>query len=240
MNLKTILISLSALMLVACFPAKEISRDNAERVVATTNALNAVSDFALTGFRSRIDNQSLERFLVRNTATPVAGECYKEQGSYLFSLSADRSGVSMVFDQCQTESGHRLNGTVNGTVSEGDGVINVGLTGDLDIRIGSDRVSLAPMTMQLTLTVTETELSVYLSHHGTYVFDTATFRGEVKVHTELPFGCNLTQLACGGVVTYADTTGHTLRLEQDNNGVHLYLNGGFLRSYSHNDWHHLN
>lgn len=236
MNFKTTLISLSALFLVACFPAKEISSDNAERIVATANALTGVSDYALAGFTTRIDNRSLERLLVSKTASPVAGDCTNSEGTYLFSLSADHSGVSMVFDQCRSESGHTISGTVNGSVIEADGVVSVQLTGDLDVRSGSDRIALAPMTLSLTLTATDTEFSVFLSQHGTYVFDTSGFRGQIDVVTEQPVGCNVTSLTCSGAVTYRDAKGNALRVDHDNNGVHLYVNGAYLRSYTHREW----
>lgn len=236
MTFRTLLICATALLLSACFPAKEITAANAEQIPAAGRHLENVSDRASAGLKARISNQSLERFLVRNTASPVYGDCHDEKGTFLFSLSADNSAISMVFDECAGDDGSVLNGTVNGRFTETDGVIRMAMTGDLVARDGGDTINFAPIELTMDLVLTDHEIAAYLSHSGTYHYDTDAFKGTLTVDTIKPVGFSMATMTYSGHVTYTDSANHVLSVKRDNNGVHLTYDNLFLTAYTHAQW----
>lgn len=233
--IRTALLASAALLLSACFPDTEITHENTEQIIRSGGSLSVLTKQTSTGFKSRINNQSLERFLVR-TASTTTSECLEGKGTVLMSLSEDGASFSMVFDACAGENDVILNGTISGTFSEEGDIIETNMTGDLEARQGNNVITFDPIELNVKVTLSNTEIALYLAHEGQYHFNTESFRGTVTVKTLEPVGFSSSDMLYTGIVTYTDTAGNVLKVVHDNNGVHLYYNSTFLRSYSHVQW----
>jgi hypothetical protein len=239
MKIKAGLIASCALFLTACFPAKEITQENAENVLSAVSRTTQVSELAQKAVKesdeAQINNQSLVRYLVRS-ATNISTSCENEGGTVSLSISENESDFSMVFANCEGEDGGLVEGTVSGTMSIEDGTYALSMVGDLEAKQGSDKIVFNPINFDLTFTLSDTEIALFIEHGGTYVYDTRGFKGSVKVETITPVGFAFSNLTHTGEVTYTDEAGNVLLVEHDNNGVHLSFNGSHFKTFTHVQW----
>ncbi len=233
-----ILIAACVTSLTACFPAREISQDNAVDILSVNNRLSQAQRATKDGFSSpQINNQSLERLLVsRISNNTVTGECHNNQGSFLFTRSETDDVFSLVFDQCAGDDGGQLDGALSGEfTSEGDTYSAV-LTGDIDASKGNESIAFAPLTLSLGFTLSDTDISFEMSHGGVYDYDTRFYKGKVTVETVEPISFSSTTLSWTGKVNYTDSKGNVLTVEYDNNGVHLSFNSVHFKTYTTGEW----
>lgn len=236
MWVRTLLLLLSASLLSACFPATELTENNAETVLTATNRIHQISNLTSEGFQdSTVSNISLKQVMAKTT-TNLMGSCYDDQGSYLFSASELSQEFSMVFDRCAGHDAGELDGTLSGTFEQTENHYSTSMTGNLKASRGSESITFAPVSFDLTFSLNETNASLYVEHSGQFSFDTKTFKGTVSAQTLEPVGIDLSTLEITGHVTYQDSSGNQLDVEHDNNGVHLTFNGAFLKSFTHQQW----
>ena len=230
-----LLILASATVLSACFPAKEITQENAETILSATSRVSQVSTKTMEGFTSsEINNQSLQRILT-STARTLTGKCYNNQGSYLLSHSGD-DAFSMVFDHCSGADNGKVDGTLNGTFVQTGDLYEVNATGDLVASKNGNTITYKPIELTLSFLASETEASISIAHSGVYGFNTRLYKGDVNVETQQAVGYDFGTNTVTGIVNYTDASGNTLTVEHDNNGVHLSFNGTFFKTYSHSEW----
>jgi len=238
MNFKMLITVLSAAALTACFPAKEISEENAESILAATTRINQITEKTGTGFGAQITPSSLERFMARTT-TNVNDTCHNDEGSYLFSISETEASFSMAFDKCAGEDGGAIDGTVNGTFTETDNTYSVSMTGDLVASEDGESITFKPINFDLSVSgSTLVDLAITVSHGGTYTYDTDAYKGRVTVETIQPISFNIQTLEVTGIVKYTDGSGNTLRVEHETTGVYLYFNQqqAPFKVYTHTQW----
>ncbi len=230
-----LLIIASTMLITACFPAKEITPENAESILAATSRINEVSNKTAEGFSSsQINNLSLQRILTSSART-LTGKCYKDQGNYLFSQS-EENDFSMAFDSCAGADNGKVDGTLNGTFSQTGDLYEVNATGDLVATKNSNVITFKPIELTLRFNASEADLSISIEHGGIYGFNTRLYKGDITVETLEAVGFDFNTQTVSGIVTYTDASGNTLKVEHDNNGVHLSLNNTFVNSYSHSEW----
>ena len=230
-----LIIFASAAFLTACFPAKEITQENAESMLAATSRISQVSAKTVEGFTSsQINNRSLQRLLTSSART-LTGECHANQGSYLFSQS-EESNFSMVFDNCTGADNSKVDGTLNGTLSHTDDRIEIVATGDFVSSRNNNLISFKPIELTFSFNNAANNRSIMLEHSGTYGFNTRLYKGDVTVETLEAVGYDFETQIISGVVQYTDASSNTLKVEHDNNGVHLSFNNTYFTSYSHSEW----
>jgi hypothetical protein len=239
MNFKSLLVFSSVLVLAACFPSKEITEENAESILGAGNRINQVSDMTEQGLDdaegARISNSSLERYLLR-AARNIGGACENDQGTYALSISENESDFTILFDDCEGDDGGTVDGTFSGNISETGDTLTATMVGDLEASKGNESITFDPINFILAITYSNTDVSVATSHSGTYIYDTSAYKGKVTVETVTPVSYSLSTSEWAGEVTYTDESGNVLRVEHDNNGVHLYYNNNLLNTYSHLQW----
>jgi len=233
MNSRVLLITWGLVLLTGCFPAKDLTPDQVQAVISARVGIEQIATTAMNGLNAQIPPRSMSH-LTAMTKTNLNDTCHLGRGQYLFSISATSPSFSMAFDHCADAAGNILDGTVNGTFTQQDEHYSAAMTGNLTLTQAKQTIRFEPINLVLALG--PDQRSFYLSHDGTYHYDSRNFRGPVTVNTVQPIGVNLDTLARSGQEHYRDESGNDLTVKHNNNGVQLYFNGIIIQSYSAEQW----
>lgn len=222
-------------LLSACVPEKTITQDNVLQILQANSQNNQIRRTVSSSFNAQ---RNLQRAFsgagIARTTTNISDTC-EGGGDYLFSLSDSSAAFSLLFNDCINHQNRILDGTVDGSFTAvTDNEVSVTLTGNLITESDSGDVILNPLSVDIQLFYEPATL--LFSQRGNYLFDTDYFAGVIKVETLEPVGLNLTTGNHFGITTYTDEAKNVLRVEHDNNGVHLYLNDIWFNSFSHSGW----
>ena len=226
-------------LLSACVPEKSITEGNALQLLQAKTQITQISQTVSAGFNAQ---RSLQRAFAgtgfSRTTTNISDTC-KTSGDYLFSLSDSSAAFSVLFNDCSDNRNQALDGTLDGNFTSISGAnlgrhMEVSLTGNLVTDLNGGEVVLNPLTIEMKLTFEPD--SMLISQRGNFLYNSDYFSGVIKVETLEAVGSNLTTGNHFGITTYTDEAKNVLRVEHDNNGVHLYLNNNWFNSFSHSQW----
>lgn len=233
MNLKAVAlttITLTTLSLSSCLPvAEELTADNLYVVLAASRQASHVTE-------QLNESEEATRILSRFTTREITGQTLscETSGSKTFEPIGDNQ-FSLDFINCTGPKG-RIDGYIEGTVSLDLSAETVAFDYTAMNLVTEDPQGNVIVFNEIGLNTewgwTTDQQYLAFAHNGTYDFDTRRYRGPVIAQTLETNHHSLADLSqCSGEVTYTDTSGNVLTVDRNGNGIDLYFNGVFVKSY---------